>query len=136
MSVAAGVVVWYGEKPDNLAVQVLVDAPAQSVSEIYIEVTFAEDQERGHDTVELVASTLWFSSISKRIRVTRRYQGQIGSKPHLEVKVTSGESAYDVRVLAGTGPQGIQLDPFTPMTGANGTTGQTIIIDPVEAQST
>lgn len=137
MSVVTGVILWYGENPDNLAVEVLVDAPYLSVSEIYIEATFAEDLDSGHDTVEFVAPAPWTASPpAKRVRVARHYYGPPGSKPHLEVKVTSGESKYDVRVLAGTGPQGIQTNPFSPRSGVNGVTGMTIIIDGVEAQKT
>lgn len=139
MSVTVGFVLWYGEEPRNLAVVVTTVAPFQSVSEIYAEVTFAEDLDAGHDVLEIwgASQTSAVATVPRKLRVARHYYGQPGSKPRLEVKVTSGEMRYEVVVQSSTGPQGIQLEPFaaTP-SKARGMTGETIIIEQVEEQGT
>lgn len=136
MSAVAGFTLWFGDEPRNLAVLVAVDASFASVSEIYVEATFAMDQDSGHDVIEVWSSAI--SSSCRKLRVARHYSGLPGRQPRLEVKVTAGESRYAVTVQAATGPQGLQLSPFGSSNPSmtQGLSGDTLIIERVKEQKT
>ena len=114
----ATVSIFYGLVNTCIVVHADIAAEVTSVSEVYVEVSFASDTDRTHNIDEVTAPV--------PVRVTRRFDGLPGAAPTLEVKATSGDSPYPVSVSAwqGVGDQG----SAPPQVTAQGTTNQAIAL--------
>lgn len=117
---------WFGLGNRVLHVSVGVDADPASVSEVYLEATFASDTDRSQDITDVDSPV--------RVRVTRRYTARPGEPPSLEVKATSGATSYPVVVGAAVLPD----DPsvvFVPQSTAAGGTNRAVLVPSVSSQA-